>query len=87
MQKDDLILLIICILMILVFIVYLMYIIIDVKNNKNKIIYYNENIRYDVDWTKYNILVKKQRKIIFRKKTELFFLKLLIWVKELKLWK
>ena len=59
MQKDDLILLIICILMIIVFIVYLMYIIIDVKNNKNKII---ENIRYDVDWTKYNILVKKQRK-------------------------
>ena len=69
MQKDDLILLIICILMIIVFIVYLMYIIIDLKNNKNKIIYYNENIRYDVNLTKYNILVKKQRKIIFRKKT------------------
>ena len=51
-----------------------------------KVKYYNSNIRYETDWTKYDSMVQKQKKIIMKKKLELYAYMFIYKVKRLFGW-
>lgn len=48
-----------------------------INSKKKKVMYYNYKIKYDVSLDKYDQMLMKQRKIIWRKKVYLSYLKFL----------
>lgn len=65
-------------------ILYCLFVIFD-EHKKMK--YYDTILFYETDWDKYNTILKKQRKIIFRKIIYLYYLKILVKLKGLFRWK
>lgn len=64
--------------------IYCIYVIID---EREKVKYYNKSFSYETHWDKYSTMVNKQRNIIAKKKLQLYFLKFLVFVKEVFVWK
>ena len=62
---------------------YCLYVIIEETKKYNRLLYYKRNFLYDIYYDKYMKMVKKMKRIIFKKKTELFFLNILVFFKEL----
>lgn len=71
-------------LMAVLIIIYLAYVLID---EHKKLTYYNKNLYYETDWDKYSTMVEKQKKILFIKRIELFYYKVLVKIKRLFIWK
>ena len=84
MNREVLELIIYISLLTILIIMYCVYVIID---EKKKIEYYNSKFTYETDWDKYNTMVYKQRKIIRKKKIELFYYKSLLMIRGLFIWK
>ena len=82
LNRDVLINGILCIILIILLITYTIYVIIDEK----KIKYYKATILYDTNWDKYSTMVKKQKRVLFRKKFQLFWLIVLVKIKRLIRW-
>ena len=73
-----------CLIMLTIIILNFIYITI---HNRHKAKYYSSMIYYETDWDKYTTMVKKQKKIIRKKAIEIFWLKLLIKLKRIMIWK
>ena len=71
------------IVLIIILIVYLIYVILE---EREKLRYYKHNILYVTDWDKYNTMVKRQRRIIIKKKFQLLFLTFLVKLKRVVKW-
>jgi len=70
--------------MVILIIVYMIYVILD---ERKKLKYYKSTIFYETDWDKYNEMVIKQKRVIFKKRVQLFFLQVLVFLKGLVVWK
>jgi len=66
---------------IIVLILFLGMVISILDSEKKRTKYYNCKIKYDYDFGKYDSMLKKQKLVIFKKRVQLFFLKLLVKVK------
>ncbi len=77
---------ILCIIMIILLITYAIYVIADERKKLSKIKYYKSTITYETDWGKYCDMVDKQKRILFRKKMQLFWLTFLVKIKRLIRW-
>ena len=64
--------------------IYCFYVICD---EKNKIKYYKSTISYSTDYEKYNDMLKVQKKVIRKKRLQLFFLNILVFIRGLIVWK
>lgn len=84
MDKGDIFNLILCIIMIILLIIYVIYVLID---EQKKMKYYKSTLLYVTDWDKYCTMVNKQKRIIFYKKFQLFWLTLIVKIKRLIIWK
>lgn len=67
-----------CLIMTLILIFWLVYLY-DSERKKSK--YYEYRITYEEELTKYYAILKKQKRVIFKKKLQLFWLRLLVKVK------
>lgn len=65
---------------------YSIYVIIDERKRKKHRKYYNGEIIYEIDYTMYNDMVCRQKIIILKKYIQLFFLTILVKIKELFKW-
>lgn len=84
MNKEVIECLLMIALMAVLIIIYLAYVLID---EHKKLTYYNKNLYYETDWDKYSTMVEKQKKILFIKRIELFYYKVLVKIKRLFIWK
>jgi len=56
-------------------------------NRHKKLTYYDKKLYYETDWDKYSTMVEKQKKILFLKKIELLYYKILVKIKRALRWK
>lgn len=80
MKNDKIVYLILIVLMVILLITYSIYVIV---NERKKTRYYNSVLLYETDWDKFSTMVKKQKRIIKKKKIQLFFLTFLVKMKEI----
>ena len=73
-----------CLIMLIIIILNFIYITI---HNRNKAKYYSSMIYYETDWDKYTTMVKKQKKIISKKAIKIGWLKFLVKLKGIIIWK
>lgn len=57
-----------------------------INDECKKIKYYKKVISYETEWDKYNNMLKNQKKIIFKKKLQLFYLNILVFLKGVIKW-
>ncbi len=84
MNKKEMFEIVLCVVLVVLMIVYSIYVILD-EQEKTK--YYKKTFYYVTDWGKYNKMVQRQRKIITKKKVQLYLLKVLVFMKEVFIWK
>lgn len=84
MNKKEMFEIVLCVVLVVLMIVYSIYVILD-QQEKTK--YYKKTFYYVTDWGKYNKMVQRQRKIITKKKVQLYLLKVLVFMKEVFIWK
>jgi len=84
MSKEVIECLLMIALMAALIIIYLAYVLID---EHKKLTYYDKKLYYETDWDKYSTMVEKQKKILFLKKIELFYYKILVKIKRALRWK
>ena len=75
------------ILIIILAMLLLLYCFYVINDERKKMKYYKETISYETNWDKYNDMVKAQKKIIFKKQMQLFFLNILVFFKGVIKWK
>ena len=75
---------VLCVLLVVLSITYCVFVLFD---EKSKIKYYESSLSYETDWDKYNIMVKKQKRIITIKKIKLKYYQFLVFIKRLFIWK
>jgi len=78
MKSDVIVYIILIVLMVILLSVYSIYVIID---ERKKVKYYYSNLLYVTDWDKFSTMVKKQNRIIRKKKIQLFFLTIMVKIK------
>ena len=78
MENDIIVYLILIIILAILLLVYSVYVIID---ERKKMKYYYSNLLYVTDWDKFSTMVKKQKRIIRKKKIQLFFLTIMVKIK------
>lgn len=84
MNQDILEYIILIITLMVLLLAYFGYVMYD---EQQKINYYHQKLHYESAWDKYQTMIKMQRKVIFKKKVTLSFLKVLVFFKELVKWK
>ena len=67
-------------------IILLVYSIFVIIEEREKMKYYKYNILYVTNWDKYNTMVKKQKRVLFKKKIQLTFLTVFVRVRRLFKW-
>lgn len=82
-NNDAIVYLILIILMVILLITYSVYVIVD---ERKKMKYYYSYLLYETEWDKFSTMVKKQKRIVRKKKIQLFFLTLLVKIKEIFKW-
>lgn len=69
---------ILCTIMMVIFVILLFY---GFNSEKKKTRYYKYKVNYDEDLSKHSIMLKHQKKVLFKKKIQLSFLKFLVRIK------
>lgn len=86
MNKDlieSIVLLIIAIILILI---YGIFVIIDERKKWNKREFFKYNLYYEIDYFLYMDMVKKMKKVLFKKRLELVVLNILVFFRRLFVW-
>lgn len=81
---ESIILLVIAIILILI---YVIYIIIDERKQWNKREFFKYTLYYEVDYFLYMNMVKKMKKVLFKKRLELIWLSILVFFRMIFVWK
>jgi len=66
---------------IIVLILFLCMVVLIIDSEKKQTKYYNYKIKYDYDFAKYDSMLKKQKRILFKKRIQLVILKMLVKIK------
>lgn len=80
---DNIILVILAILLI---VSYMVYVIIDERKKWNMREFFKYRIYYEVDYFLYMDMVKKMKKVLFKKKIELVYLSILVFLRRIFIW-
>lgn len=86
MNRDVIFNLVLIILMVILLITYSIYVLVDERKKWKRRKYYESHIVYETDYNMYFDMVKKQKIIIIKKSIQLFFLTILVKLKELFSW-
>ena len=87
MNKDlieSIVLLVIAMILILI---YGIFVIIDERKKWNKKEFFKYTLYYEVDYFLYMDMVKKMKKVLFKKRLELVVLSILVFIRRLFIWK
>ena len=80
---ESIVLLIIAIILILI---YGIFVIIDERKKWNKREFFKYNLYYEIDYFLYMDMVKKMKKVLFKKRLELVVLNILVFFRRLFVW-
>lgn len=86
MSKDLIFNIILVILAILLIVSYMVYVIIDERKKWNMREIFKYRIYYEVDYFLYMDMVKKMKKVLFKKKIELVCLSILVFLRRIFIW-
>lgn len=86
MSNDLIVNIILVILAILLIVSYMVYVIIDERKKWNMREFFKYRIYYEVDYFLYMDMVKKMKKVLFKKKTELVCLSILVFLRRIFIW-
>lgn len=86
MSRDEIFNLVLIFLMVILLITYSIYVLVDERKKWKRRKYYESQIVYETDYNMYFDMVKKQKIIIIKKSIQLFFLTILVKLKELFSW-
>lgn len=85
-SKDLIEIIILLVIAIILILVYVIYVVIDERNKWNKRKFFNYKIYYEVDYSLYMDMVKKMKKVFFKKRLELIGLSVLVFLRRLFIW-
>ena len=85
-NNDLIVNIILVILAILLIVSYMVYVIIDERKKWNMREFFKYRIYYEVDYFLYMDMVKKMKKVLFKKKNELVCLSILVFLKRIFIW-
>ena len=86
MSNDLIVNIILVILAILLIVSYMVYVIIDERKKWNMREFFKYRIYYEVDYFLYMDMVKKMKKVLFKKKLELVVLNILVFLRRIFIW-
>lgn len=86
MSNDLIVNIILVILAILLIVSYMVYVIIDERKKWNMREFFKYRIYYEVDYFLYMDMVKKMKKVLFKKKFELVCLSVLVFLRRNFIW-
>lgn len=86
MSNDLIVNIILVILAILLIVSYMVYVIIDERKKWNMREFFKYRIYYEVDYFLYMDMVKKMKKVLFKKKIELVCLSVLVFLRRIFIW-
>lgn len=86
MSNDLIVNIILVILAILLIVSYMVYVIIDERKKWNMREFFKYRIYYEVDYFLYMDMVKKMKKVLFKKKFELVCLSVLVFLRIIFIW-
>lgn len=86
MSKDLIFNLILVILAIILMVSYAIYVIIDERKKWNMREFFKYKIYYEADYYLYMDMVKKMKKVLFKKKLELVCLSVLVFLRRIFIW-
>lgn len=86
MSNDLIVNIILVILAILLIVSYMVYVIIDERKKWNMREFFKYRIYYEVDYFLYMDMVKKMKKVLFKKKIELVYLSILVFLRRIFIW-
>lgn len=86
MSNDLIVNIILVILAILLIVSYMVYVIIDERKKWNKREFFKYTLYYEIDYFLYMDMVKKMRKVLFKKRLELVVLSILVFFRRLFVW-
>lgn len=85
-SNDLIVNIILVILAILLIVSYMVYVIIDERKKWNMREFFKYRIYYEVDYFLYMDMVKKMKKVLFKKKIELVYLSILVFLRRIFIW-
>lgn len=86
MSNDLVVNIILVILAILLIVSYMVYVIIDERKKWNMREFFKYRIYYEVDYFLYMDMVKKMKKVLFKKRLELVVLNILVFLRRIFIW-
>lgn len=86
MSNDLIVNIILVILAILLIVSYMVYVIIDERKKWNMREFFKYRNYYEVDYFLYMDMVKKMKKVLFKKKIELVYLSILVFLRRIFIW-
>lgn len=86
MSNDLIVNIILVILAILLIVSYMVYVIIDERKKWNMREFLKYRIYYEVDYFLYMDMVKKMKKVLFKKRLELVVLNILVFLRRIFIW-
>lgn len=86
MKKDLLEIIILLVIAIVLMLIYVTYVIIDERKKWNKREFFKYTLYYEVDYFLYMDMVKKMKRILFKKRLELIGLSILVFLRRLFVW-
>ncbi len=86
MSKDLIFNFVLVILAIILMVLYAIYVIIDERKKWNMREFFKYKIYYEVDYSLYVDMVKKMKKVLFKKKLELVCLSVLVFLRRIFIW-
>lgn len=86
MSNDLIVNIILVILAILLIVSYMVYVIIDERKKWNMREFFKYRIYYEVDYFIYMDMVKKMKKVLFKKRLELVVLNILVFLRRIFIW-
>lgn len=85
-KKDLLEIIILLVIAIVLMLIYVTYVIIDERKKWNKREFFKYTLYYEVDYFLYMDMVKKMKRILFKKRLELIGLSILVFLRRLFVW-
>ncbi len=86
MSKDLIESIVLLVIAIVLMLVYAIYIIIDERKQWNKREFFKYTLYYEIDYFLYMDMVKKMKKVLFKKRLELIGLSILVFLRRLFVW-
>lgn len=85
-KKDLLEIIILLVIAIVLMLIYVTYVIIDERKKWNKREFFKYTLYYEVDYFLYMDMVKKMKRVLFKKRLELIGLSILVFLRRLFVW-